>query len=463
MARMSEAEIERRCQRISQTEPVLPSLQLLKEDEDGQDADGVLLSRSVIDDQDSPIPEEIVGKDTEHTGLFTNREIPEELEVMDPVEDDSEEEGMCERPTERARRPRAGRMKTLHEFRKQTMLTVSFTSSTNSVDIKTMSQDIDSFLTGDGDSDKGAPEQRSDVQRTPEMQKHREMVMEKVAEASKRYAQRVAKLKEAASTRRRSRLKTAPSHVSSTASLTSIASSVVAGAGLAIEPLLIFDWDDTLFPTWYIMEVVKPCVPEEEPFTTDNVFYEPLKAHGEILRHTLSLAREIGNVGIVTLARRPWVVTSADRYLPDLDVENLLMELGIEVFYARECVIKHDVFKAQLEEGVDMYEIAKRNAMRRCLKKAYGRRAKKMHVLSVGDSVIEQMASQEALWCCHKESESFCKTLKLMSDPPLDYLSEELQALQSWMKGMVEHEGDFDISMEDKDGMDQIAKMFGNE
>ncbi|CAE6946371.1 unnamed protein product [Symbiodinium natans] len=120
--------------------------------------------------------------------------------------------------------------------------------------------------------------------------------------------------------------------------------------------------DDTLFPTRHVTEVVKAVHNQEGPLPHESPFYAELKAHAQVVESILLAAREVvGRVSIVTLARRPWVETSASWYLPGVDFDKLMQDLEIEVFYAREHITRPHIYNAQLEEGVDMFVIAKRN------------------------------------------------------------------------------------------------------
>ncbi|CAE6946390.1 unnamed protein product [Symbiodinium natans] len=80
-----------------------------------------------------------------------------------------------------------------------------------------------------------------------------------------------------------------------------------------------------------------------------------------------------------------------------------------------------------------------------------------MHVICVGDSTVEHLAIKEVLWCCPQEAGSFCKTIKLMSDPSVQNLTEELQVLTSWLQQIVVCARDFDISFESEDFMENMA------
>mmetsp|Transcript_63693 Transcript_63693/g.176639 ORF Transcript_63693/g.176639 Transcript_63693/m.176639 type:complete len:435 (-) Transcript_63693:190-1494(-) len=228
--------------------------------------------------------------------------------------------------------------------------------------------------------------------------------------------------------------------------------------------VIIFDWDDTLFPTWFLQEVVLPCLPSnarEAALPSDSPFHETLAAHASTVRAVLMVARALAQVAIVTLALRPWVLTSAERFLPGLDLPELLCRLGIPVYYAREHVKRPDACLAQVEEGVDIFTVAKRATMMKCLRKLYRKRkGLRMNVISIGDSLAEKDAIKEVLWAACEQPQHegmlatpLCKTVKFVYQPSVQQLGDELQLLAMWLRRMASHSEDFDISMDDPEDL----------
>merc|ERR1712187_814826 len=114
------------------------------------------------------------------------------------------------------------------------------------------------------------------------------------------------------------------------------------------------------------------------------------------------------------------VLTSSERFMPGLNLGDFLQRLGIPVYYAREHVKRPDACLAQVEEGVDVFTVAKRATMMKVLRKLYGKRPSVMNVISVGDSLAEKDAVKEVLWaaCDLPQREgvlylSLCKTVKV--------------------------------------------------
>mmetsp|Transcript_30828 Transcript_30828/g.69345 ORF Transcript_30828/g.69345 Transcript_30828/m.69345 type:complete len:440 (-) Transcript_30828:44-1363(-) len=225
----------------------------------------------------------------------------------------------------------------------------------------------------------------------------------------------------------------------------------------ASSSVVIFDWDDTLLPTWFIMNVVIPCTGKGEEegtsvLTSDSPFHEALKDHARLIRNVLRGASNIARVAIVTLAARPWVTASAKQYLPGLDLESLLDQLGIRVYYARECV--NSFFKRcakdEASNGVNPWVLAKVCAMKKVLRKLYSNRraGPRWNVVCIGDSDIERDAIQELLWCAEAEGEvPFCKTVKLIEDPSAEVLGCQLQVVIARLQRIIQLDEDLNLDL----------------
>jgi len=234
------------------------------------------------------------------------------------------------------------------------------------------------------------------------------------------------------------------------------------------DTVLLFDWDDTLFPTWFITEVVIPCVPRnktnddaksDQEALKETPYFNPLRCHADTVVEVLRTARSLGRVGIVTLSQRPWVQSSAEQYFPSLDFRAILKDLEIPIIYARECVRRPMISQAEVEEGVNIFTVAKQNAMLKALKKLYGKSKPWKNVISIGDSIVERDALKEILWCNSSDEEDpHCKTVKLMEDPSVEQLGAELVLLNVWLQSMALHKADFDVMMDDTE--ETMGKMY---
>jgi len=232
------------------------------------------------------------------------------------------------------------------------------------------------------------------------------------------------------------------------------------GTAQTHEDILMFDWDDTLFPTCHVTEAIWPCLPEDKRFEElpkSSSFYEQLALHGELLRDFLCSARKVATVVIVTLCLRPWVEQSAQWYLPELDITSLFEQLGIRIYYAREYVTRRETLAASVEEGVDLFTIAKRNAMRACLKDLRRKSGLRPNVISIGDSTAEIHGIKEVIWA-RDADDDLVKTVKFIPQPAIQPLKFQLQLLQSWLSALIAHDQDENLDMQDSATSSQVVQ-----
>lgn len=244
--------------------------------------------------------------------------------------------------------------------------------------------------------------------------------------------------------------------------------------GEAGESVIMFDWDDTLFPTRYVWnderikwDKVAPCFePDGHPalgahaHCSEGVtMREALSQHAKTVAALLRLAVTLGHVVIITLAADGWVDMSIRNFLPEL--QGLLEELQIDVIYCRVAVpLRYE--RMVFEEAIDLAKILKARAMTRVLKKFYGtgrsssaRARSWKNVLSVGDSAGERLAIQDVIWRRRQTDsrgaykECRCKVLKLLDEPDLESLTAELQVVINWLEVLVLYDGDVDLDFEE--------------
>lgn len=225
------------------------------------------------------------------------------------------------------------------------------------------------------------------------------------------------------------------------------------------QPVIIFDWDDTLFPTWHVTQVIQPCLETRSSALPEgSIFNKPMEEYAKLVEQVLTVACSVAKVYIVTLGRRPWVEDSSESFLPGVDIPSLLKKFGVRIFYAREHLGTHDVSMASDEDGVNPFMVAKRNAMKKCLKKARRQSGlKSVNAIAIGDSQAEIEAMQDLIWC-DGTGEDLCKTVNFLSDPNLNALTSQLNILLSWMAPLLAYDKDIDISMQKID-VPEIQKL----
>eukprot|EP00747_Dinoflagellata_sp_TGD_P099834 gnl/TRDRNA2_/TRDRNA2_167863_c1_seq2.p1 gnl/TRDRNA2_/TRDRNA2_167863_c1~~gnl/TRDRNA2_/TRDRNA2_167863_c1_seq2.p1 ORF type:complete len:398 (+),score=59.63 gnl/TRDRNA2_/TRDRNA2_167863_c1_seq2:145-1194(+) len=223
------------------------------------------------------------------------------------------------------------------------------------------------------------------------------------------------------------------------------------------QAVLIYDWDDTLLPTTFLRNVVLPQTYDKKtgcpgPVPKSSDLYKVLARHACVVRDVLTASRKVGRVAIVTLSKRPWIYDSAERYLPGLNMPELLKELDIPVYYASEHCNGGDM-------NAEYFTMCKQKAMFTCLSKIYLEEDLDCDVnaLSIGDAAIEQEAIKELLsdWDPTPvvDHGPLCKTVRLQEQPSLQQLSDELQLLMELLPTMVRHSESFDFYMEESIGL----------
>lgn len=230
---------------------------------------------------------------------------------------------------------------------------------------------------------------------------------------------------------------------------------------LQSKSVTIFDWDDTLLPTWWATRVMAndlghvelEDVPSDQRLALlkkaqkdllllDSKFRVRLEAHARAVEGVLRAAKAVSDVSVVTLGSQSWFEHSAI-LLPGLDVPALLQELDVEVYFA----IQHLAPLSLAPLGANDIKVeAKKLAISESLSKHYGDRPLRWNVLSVGDQLEEHDALKRC--CLEKSLRSLalpvCKTLKLPATPMLKDLTETLELLTPVFSRIVRHDMDED-------------------
>mmetsp|Transcript_71055 Transcript_71055/g.141174 ORF Transcript_71055/g.141174 Transcript_71055/m.141174 type:complete len:338 (-) Transcript_71055:100-1113(-) len=205
--------------------------------------------------------------------------------------------------------------------------------------------------------------------------------------------------------------------------------------------VIFFDWDDTLLPT-------TAATSGGWSGTSPPEAAEALKSHAQMVQKLLREARNLGRVSIITLAQRPWVQFTAEKYLHGVDWNKLFRELGIHIVYAREALPKGMREAAMKEEGVDFYVVCKAMAMTKALKKMK-LCVSHLNMISIGDSRVEMQAAREVAWSQDSDLDFQVKTIKLREEPSsVQELTEELRSVLAYIWSMTFLTEDLDIELD---------------
>lgn len=263
------------------------------------------------------------------------------------------------------------------------------------------------------------------------------------------------------------------------------------------QTVVVFDWDDTLFPTSYLsddlkLDFGKPL--EKQPSLPKNrlgVVRARLSACEAKALAILRNAKELSHVVVVTLASSGWVTTACENFYPA--VGKLLKELQIPVIYAqeRESGLQKAYDKAQFKSNEDLeryWGMVKGQAIADEVGRFYtqyeGQSWK--NILSVGDSCFERYgllaastAYMQGTRLQHGEnlvwspSEEGCwekvinghvrklraKCCKLVDSPALNELTLELDMVNRWLSGMISLDEGFDLDLEALESEEHVAKV----
>lgn len=234
-------------------------------------------------------------------------------------------------------------------------------------------------------------------------------------------------------------------------------------------PLIIWDWDDTLFPTTWVRNDLsldpKLKLDEQKGFPQAMMFVvkERLKKCAEHVTNILRASVKYGRVAIVTLAKDRWVAESCENFLPEVGA--LLEELKIELIYA-DTGCKLEEIPKQIAAAKQFFGKMKAKAITTSLLEDTGSEPLR-NILSIGDSEIERTATLQAAEeylqrlgggdaetpaGCQQRPEApkvFVKTFKLIEQPTIEEFQGQMKLLEDWFPRMVELEESFDLQLDE--------------
>jgi hypothetical protein len=201
------------------------------------------------------------------------------------------------------------------------------------------------------------------------------------------------------------------------------------------ENLIIFDWDDTLFPTTWMRE--HGLLEKEAGITPQQD--EQLQALADVVAVTLEAAKRRGCVAIVTNAEQGWVEMSCEAIMPSLQSH---LE-GVRIVSARSRHEKHGLYAPTTWKCLAFEELVGEFYSAFDQSDVTLRR----NIASLGDSEHEM----EALKWVATGSECHAKCFKFMQQPCLEQLIEQHELIAGFIDDVVDHDGnlDYEIGAED--------------
>jgi len=223
------------------------------------------------------------------------------------------------------------------------------------------------------------------------------------------------------------------------------------------QTIILFDWDDTLFPSNWLQQ--------------SEGFFRPLsESHAKLflrlaegLEAILKLAMGFGRVVIVTNSSEPWVSISVRTFMPFL--EPLFKD--IKVIYARALYENapgtesassifggaFGAYKARLAMQADALapQRWKEQAFKHEIGGFYSRYENQSwkNVVCIGDSIYERDAAKHVVFGSARHCR--LKTAKLMENPQAEDLIAELRVIHDALGLLVQYNGNLDVEIDASD------------
>jgi hypothetical protein len=193
--------------------------------------------------------------------------------------------------------------------------------------------------------------------------------------------------------------------------------------------LMVWDWDDTLFPSTWINCQGLRLEDEDEPAPEIR---RQLTTLARDVERTLRLALSLGNVVIVTNAETGWVELSCRKFFPTLQP----LVKTLKVVSARS-TYEEPGFFSPLDWKIQAFAHE--------IRAFWPDSAEVVNIMSLGDSIHEREAlirSCEAL----PETTRRTKSVKFPERPEAFAMLRTHSNLQKYLKSVVEHDGDLDLA-----------------
>jgi len=244
------------------------------------------------------------------------------------------------------------------------------------------------------------------------------------------------------------------------------------------QAMIVFDWDDTLFPTTQIIDVLK--LDWRTPLGQQRVKKEIVKKLANCEQGAIEVierATQIGHVVVVTLAARGWVEQACRLFYPK--VGQLLQKLGIKIVNAQEKEQRDAVGDpSQYGSDEEYYGLLKGQAISSEIDRFYSQYEGQTwkNILSIGDSRFERYGLLAASTAYMKQKHITAiddepydplqpdawkkvntdghvvhvrvKCCKLVDGPDIEELDIELDMITKWLQLMVNLDEGFDLDFE---------------
>lgn len=197
---------------------------------------------------------------------------------------------------------------------------------------------------------------------------------------------------------------------------------------------MIWDWDDTLFPSSWINAQGMRLDDDFQP--SDDQVAELEQLTDQVL-HTLQVASSLGSLVIITNAEEGWVPLSCGKFMPRLKP----VVDQFRIVSARTRFETVGVFSPLTWKVKCFAEEIRNHAGTRLQEPLRAREL--LNVISLGDSIHEREAMKQVA----RDLRSGCKTVKLPERPTLQDLYRCHSAMRPFLHCLVAHDGDLDLAV----------------
>jgi hypothetical protein len=212
----------------------------------------------------------------------------------------------------------------------------------------------------------------------------------------------------------------------------------------AVKPLIIFDYDDTILPTSYLNRRGLKLGSVDDKEELDRV-RSVLDEYSVVVNKTLTMARRIGHVLIVTNAEEGWISLTVKKFLPkSANLIDQFQHISARSIFEPTGLFtpiswKHSAFRMVVEEYLGAAAGLSGSSEDSAT-------TNYPQVISLGDSAHER----EAILKVSKDfaNQITVKSLKFMEKPDLESLKKEHLLIQECLSDIVKHCDSLDLCIQ---------------
>jgi len=211
--------------------------------------------------------------------------------------------------------------------------------------------------------------------------------------------------------------------------------------------VIIFDYDDTIFPNTYINNLGLSL--SSDLSSLPQSFFDDMEHLAEILTETIEQASKLGDLYLVTNGKEGWIELSCSKFIPSLSsvlkkFKRVISARSTYEFLHPENPImwKKEVFSDILREFI-LYTFFK---IKEGIFLIDNETMKLAQLISIGDGIPEREASILAT----KEYNQFnilCKTVKFVERPSCEQLKLQIIMVRECLERIRNHHSSIDVEI----------------